>query len=398
MIKVILDADTIRMPLTGIGRYTQALCRELSMHPDLAELRVLRSGTLQAAESGLMPKRAGMVLGGKVWLRQFASRLTLAARLYRGWLAWRTSRVLAAGDVGAVLHGPNYTVPAVGYDGPIVVTIHDLSIYDWADCHPKARTDSMRRAIPLALKRATMIITDSEFNRQEIIQRFGIEPERIVSVPLACDSVYHPRSRESLADRLASYGLSPQGYGLFVGTVEPRKNLLTLLEVWRDLPEALRYNCPLVVVGGAGWHSSREHALIREGVDAGWVRYPGYVSEEDLPWIYAGSRLFCFPSFYEGFGLPVLEAMASGVPVISSDAASLPEVGGVAVRYVSSSDSAGWRRAVTEVLLDPVLRAHMSALGLERAARFSWRQTADDTMAVYAAAVARHARARQVAP
>lgn len=398
MIKIILDADSIRMPLTGIGRYTQALCRELSVHPGVAELRVLRSGTLLAAESGLLPQRPGVVGGGKAWLRQFASRLTLAARLYRGWLAWRTSRALTAGAAGVVLHGPNYTVPAVGYDGPIVITIHDLSIYDWAECHPRARIDSMQRAIPLALEKATMIITDAEFNRQEIIRRFGIEAERIVSVPLACDPVYHPRSQESLAVRLAGYGLSPQAYGLFVGTVEPRKNLLTLLEAWRDLPEALRSDCPLVVVGGAGWQSSREHALIREGVDAAWVRYPGYVSEEDLPWIYAGARLFCFPSFYEGFGLPVLEAMASGVPVISSDAASLPEVGGVAVRYVSPDDGAGWRRAVTEVLLDPVLRANMSALGLERAARFSWRQTADDTMAVYAAAVARHTRARQVAP
>ena len=397
MIKVILDTDTIRMPLTGIGRYTQALCRELSVHPDVAELRVLKSGTLQAAESELL-QRAGVIRDGNAWLRQFVSRLALAARLYRGWLAWRTNRALAAGTAGAVLHGPNYTVPADGYGGPIVVTIHDLSIYDWADCHPKARIDSMRRAIPLALERATMIITDAEFNRQEIIRRFGIRPERIVSVPLACDSVYHPRSQESLAVRLAGYDLSPQGYGLFVGTVEPRKNLLTLLEAWRELPEALRSDYPLVVVGGAGWQSSREHAFIREGVDAGWVRYLGYVSEEDLPWVYAGARLFCFPSFYEGFGLPVLEAMASGVPVISSDAASLPEVGGEAVRYVSPGDGPGWRRAVTEVLRDPELRAHMSAQGLERAAQFSWRQTAENTIAVYAAALVRHAHVRQMAP
>lgn len=156
------------------------------------------------------------------------------------------------------------------------------------------------------------MITDSHYTRQELADYFAWPLERIHAVPLASSPEFHPRSPDALRETLARHGLEPGGYSLFVGTIEPRKNIEALLDAYGRLPLALRQRWPLILTGYHGWRSESIHSRIAQAQQQGWARYLGFAASEDLPLLFAGARLFTFPSHYEGFGLPVLEAMSSG--------------------------------------------------------------------------------------
>ncbi len=177
------------------------------------------------------------------------------------------------------------------------------------------------------------------------------------------------------------------GYTLFAGTIEPRKNLDVLLDAYGLLPLNLRQRWPLVMTGYQGWQSEKLHERIKAASREGWVRYLGYVPAEDLPLLYAGARLFAFPSLYEGFGLPILEAMASGVPVVCSKSSSLPEVAGDAAGMCEAMDVDSLSRLIATGLEDDIWRNSSIEKGLARAAGFSWQRCAEETVAVYREAI-----------
>jgi alpha-1,3-rhamnosyl/mannosyltransferase len=179
----------------------------------------------------------------------------------------------------------------------------------------------------------------------------------------------------------------PGAYTLFTGTVEPRKNIGTLLDAYSRLPAALRGRCPLVVCGYRGWQSDALHRRLEEAQAQGWVKYLGFVSNEMLPLLMAGARLFAYPSVYEGFGLPVLEAMASGVPVVCSNATTLPEVTGGAAAMHEPNDVDTLLVCLQQGLEDGTWRHEARERGLVRADQFSWERCASETMAVYKAVV-----------
>ena len=179
------------------------------------------------------------------------------------------------------------------------------------------------------LDRASALITDSEYTRHELAGYFGWPIERIHAVPLASSVEFCVRHYEDLRLPLARYGLAPGNYSLFVGTIEPRKNIDTLLDAYGRLPVAIRNRWPLILTGYQGWRNEQIRQRIEQAEAEGWARYLGFVPASDLPLLFSGARLFTFPSLYEGFGLPVLEAMSSGVPVVCSNS-SLPEVAGKA--------------------------------------------------------------------
>lgn len=389
--RVIFEADALRHPVTGIGRYVQSLGAALAAHPDM-ELAMMRLGRLQDADVETFHQPLAGV-SGKGWarLRALVARQPLLARAVRHLVARRMTGLLRREGQRAVLHATNCMLPP--HVGPRVVTVHDLSVFDWSACHPQARVVAYQQAIRESVACADMIIANTEFNRAELVARFDLPPDRVAAIPLACAVVFRPRPLEELAAVLSAHGLLPGRYGLFVGTVEPRKNLKTLLLAWRCLPLPLRQQYPLVIAGGAGWRSAEEHELMRVGEQEGWLRYLGYLPECDLPVLYAGARLFCFPSHYEGFGLPVLEAMASGVAVLSSNAACMPEVGGPACRYVAPDDADAWQAAIAELLESDVLCRQLGDAGLLRSRQFSWQRVAEQTAAVYRQAVVHHADA-----
>ena len=242
----------------------------------------------------------------------------------------------------------------------------------------------MQRALPDALRRADFLITDAESVRLEVIRHFDWPAERIAAVALGVDPVFRPRLGADVRPLLRRYGLPENGYTLYVGTIEPRKNLERLLAAYEALPAALRQRWPLVLAGSRGWRSDGIHDRICKGVAAGWVQYLDFVVQDDLPFLYAGARLFAYPSLYEGFGLPPLEAMASGVPVVTSNLSSMPEVVGDAALLVEPQDVPALSAALRRALEDDNWRVSAVDLGLVRAAALTWDRCIDNTVAVYA--------------
>jgi len=281
-----------------------------------------------------------------------------------------------------VFHSPNFFLPPVRTR--TVVTVHDVSHHIYPQFHPPARIDYMQRMLPPSLARADHVITVSESARQDAIAHLGLSPERVTAVALGVSPDMRPHSTEDLAPVLARLGLAAQGYTLFVGTIEPRKNVDGLLTAYALLPEALRQHYPLVLAGSVGWRSQATHAQMERATQAGWLRYLRFVSQADLPALYAGAALFAYPSFYEGFGLPVLEAMASGVPVVTSNVSSLPEVAGDAAWLVEPRDARALADALAHGLQDATWREQARTQGLARAAGFHWQRCVQETLAVYA--------------
>ena len=376
--KIILSIDSVRFPLTGIGRYTFELARHLKEIADIEQLRFLsgyRFASLPESMQSAMPTGLSTRhLRGRL----FKNPLTI--ELYSR-VSPLLKQVALRGYTDHVFHGPNFYIPP--FEGPSVCTFHDLSIFTWAHCHPPERVRYMRTEIAKTLKRADMLITDTDFTRREVAAYFGWSLDKIRVVPLACSEEFRPRCFEELNPILTKHSLTWQGYSLYVGTIEPRKNLEVLLDAYALLPPTIRQQWPLVMVGYKGWRSEQLHARIEAAVKEGWVTYLGFVEADELPLLYAGARVFVFPSLYEGFGLPLLEAMASGIPVVCSNAATLPEVTGDAAAMCDPQDVDGLSELINRALQDESWRKLAIKKGLLQAGRFSWKRCAEETAAVY---------------
>ncbi|WP_099866480.1 glycosyltransferase family 4 protein [Pararhizobium haloflavum] len=377
--RVILSVEAVRYPLTGTGRYAYELSRHLPHVGGIDDLRYFGMGGF--LDSAPEPSDEGSAAVG--WIKRTLQKSNTVVALRQSALDWRRRRALLAHDEH-VFHGPNYYLPP--RQGPNVVTIHDLSIFTMPECHPPARVRYMRKQIRLSLKRATHLITDCDYTKNETAAYFDWPQDRVTAIPLASSDDFRPRDETQTRDVLAELGLEHEGYCLYAGTIEPRKNVMRLLDAYEGLPAAIRTRFPLVLVGHRGWQSEAAHEKIERAVREGWAVYPGYVPNAHLPLLFAGARLFVLPSLYEGFGLPILEAMASGTPVIVSRNSSLPEVAGDAALYVEAEDTAELREAIARGLDDTQWRSDSIRKGLDRAALFSWRRCATETAAVYARA------------
>lgn len=387
---MILATDAIRAPLTGIGRYAFELAQRLPAHPAIGQTRFFSEGRWLdqaylahvAADSRVDGQPAPHRLG----LRSRLASNRLAVRAYQA-LAPRLFGWRLRDEAQALFHSPNYFLPP--FPGRSVATVHDLSHVSYPQFHPVARVDHLNRALPETLQRVDFLITDAESIRQQVIRHFGWPAERIAAVPLGVAPVFRPRSEAEVAPVLQRYGLQPGGYTLYVGTIEPRKNLERLLAAYEVLPAPLRQRWPLVLSGAWGWHSGAIHARMARAAAAGWLHYLDFVSQDNLPLLYAGARLFAYPSLYEGFGLPPLEAMASGVPVVTSNVSSLPEVVGDAALTIDPQDVKALSFALARGLQDNAWRISAVALGLERAAAFTWASCVERTVSIYAKVMAR---------
>lgn len=382
--QVILAVDAIGAPLTGIGRYAFELAQRLPAHAGMEQVRYFSHGRwLNAAD---LIRSATASQGGD---STAANRASLRSRLAGNKLAVRAFHAVTPhffrwrlrDDTNSLFHSPNYFLPP--FSGCSVATIHDLSHIFLPQFHPAARVDYLNRALPFTFRQADFLITDAESVRREVIAHFNWPMDRIAAVPLGVAPDFYPRPVIDLVSVLQHYGLIPGGYTLYVGTIEPRKNLERLLIAYESLPVQVRQRWPLVLAGARGWQSGALHNRIGRGAAAGWVRYLEYVPQHDLPLVYAGARLFAYPSLYEGFGLPPLEAMASGVPVVTSNVSSLPEVVGGAALTIDPLDISALSAALARGLEDETWRALAVSLGLERAAVLTWAGCVDKTVAIY---------------
>lgn len=373
--KVILSVDSVKFPLTGIGRYNFELAKQLQLQNDL-ELLYFANGKIIAE----LPAPKQTMSEKNAWLRNHLRKNNLAIKAYQLLSGIRNHYALQD-HKDVIFHGPGFYLPQ--FNGPSVATFHDLSIFTHTQYHPPERVRYMQRELNLTLQRASMLITDSEYTRQELASYFGYPLDKIRTISLACSDDFHPREAADSASVLARLGLVHGGYTLYAGTIEPRKNIEALLDAYSTLPDAIRQRWPLVLAGYHGWQSEQLHGRINAAANAGWVHYLGYVADEDLPHLFAGAHLFCFPSHYEGFGLPVLEAMASGVPVICSNASSLPEVAGDSALMFKPTDVDMLRQLIVIGLEDEVWRESAKQKGLMQASTFSWQRCAKETVAVY---------------
>ncbi|MDR1922647.1 MAG: glycosyltransferase family 4 protein [Candidatus Adiutrix sp.] len=383
--KVIFNIETVTYPLTGIGRYAYELGRALERSGRLENLMLWREYGPSYAWPDLteVSSRPGNSLKGR--LRNGLRNIGWAAKGY-----FRLKHLLMAKALNKhhdhLYHSPNFYLPP--FVGPKVVSVHDLSFIAHPECHPAYRVTIMNDVLGQIQKLAQHIITISEFSKKEIAGTLGWPLDGITVTPLAAADVFHPRAAEALAPLLADYDLTPNSYSLFVGTIEPRKNIAVMLDAYECLPEYLRNRYPLVVSGFEGWLSGPLRGRLNRLARQGWLRYRGFLPSAHLPLLMAGARLFLFPSFYEGFGLPPLEAMQSGVPVIVSNKASLPEVVGQAAPKLDPGDVESWAEWIRRALEDEAWRREAVELGLRQAAGFSWDKCASKTLSAYDAALA----------
>ena len=373
--KVILSIDSVKFPLTGIGRYNYELAKQLQLQDDLELLFYANNRLLTDLPTNELAKPRK-----NEWLHNQLAKSNLAINAYQ-LLSTIKNQYSLHGHQNAVFHGTGFYLPQ--FNGSSVATFHDLSIFTHAQYHPPERVRFMQQELSLTLQRASMLITDSEYTRLELASYFGYPLEKIRAISLACSDDFHPREAADSASVLARLGLVHGGYTLYAGTIEPRKNIEALLDAYSALPDAIRQRWPLILAGYHGWQSERLHVRINAAENAGWARYLGYVADKDLPHLFAGAHLFFFPSHYEGFGLPVLEAMASGVPVVCSNTSSLPEVAGGAALMFNPEDTDVLRQLILKGLEDVAWRGVAKQKGLMQASTFSWQRCAEETVVVY---------------
>ncbi|MDR7155055.1 alpha-1,3-rhamnosyl/mannosyltransferase [Sphingobium xenophagum] len=368
-LRLILSVEALEPRLSGIGRYSWELAQRLPLMDDVEKIRFYRNGEWIVDPASLLVDRAG------------GPRRHIVYRWLRKHSKWARNVRDASVMRSHLFHGPNYFLPPRGEGG--VITVHDLSIFRYPETHPAARLRQFERYFRLSVERAAHIITDTETTRAEVASFLAIDPAMVTAVPLAASPDFHPRTDAAIAPTLARYDLMPQGYALCVSTVEPRKRIAELLFAWEKLPPSVRNRWPLMVTGGAGWLSDVVKERMIKGAREGWVRYLGFVPDADLPLLYAGAALFVYPSVYEGFGLPPVEAMASGVPVVVADASCLPEVTGGAAMLVAPEDIDAFASRLEQALVDDGWREQARTAGLRVASGYSWDRCARETMDVY---------------
>lgn len=278
---------------------------------------------------------------------------------------------------------------ALAFAGPVassipwIATVYDLSFVRYPHSFHRANRIYLTWAVRHAVRHARRIIAISASTRRDLIERFGAAPERVVVVYCGADPAFTAvRHEPAIAELRTRYNL-PAKMILHVGTIEPRKNLVRLIHAFARAKRAAHLPHQLVLVGARGWKYAEVDAAIEHAGVTNEVRLVGYVPQAELPLWYQAADLFVYPSLYEGFGLPPLDAMASGVPVITSNAASLPEVAGDAALQIEPTDLAALTDAIVRVLTEPHLRAQMVERGMRQAQRFSWAQAGQATMTLY---------------
>jgi glycosyltransferase involved in cell wall biosynthesis len=351
-VTIALDATPLTVSTGGVGRYTLELARALASEYPEDQYWLLSDQTFRSPP-GLSNLHANLHIGNGP--RNPAERK---------WWAWGLNREMARREV-ELFHGTDFSVPYVPLR-PSVMTLHDLS--PWLDPDWHAGSSRVRRRTPRLLRMglATMVITPTETVRRAAIERFQLAPDRVVAVPLAAGGLFEPP---------ASPAAKPRGnpYFIFVGTCEPRKNVGRLLDAWREVRKTVAID--LVLVG-------RNHTPAEER----GLRVLGEVADSDLAALYAGALACVYPSLYEGFGLPVLEAMQCGALVIVSCDPAILEVSDDAAIHVDAEDTAALVEAMRAAVMNPRAFDDLRQRALARAAQFSWQKTARLTRQVYESA------------
>ena len=376
-LRIGIDYTAAARETAGIGRYARELINAV------LKLDTRNSYVLMTGSAGL----------GAAWTRQKAKLLQLSSPehltirslpLTDDWLAriWQRLRVpfpaeLITGRVD-LFYSPNFILPPLLPKTPSLLTIHDLSFMRYPETFPEKLRAYLENAVPRSVNRATHIVADSEATRQDLISLLGVAPEKITPLLLGVSSRFKPLEEEHERQQLRNrYGIAERPYILALGTVQPRKNYVRLMQALDPIAEKL--NVDLVIAGRPAWLSE---AILEEAANRSFVKMLGFTDDADLPALYRQSAVFAFPSLYEGFGLPPLEAMACGTPVIASSASSVPEAVGQAGLLIDPLDMQAWTTAIEQVLEDSDLRIRLISSGLAHSNQFTWERAAKQWLAL----------------
>ena len=289
-----------------------------------------------------------------------------------------------------LFHSPDFVMPPVRAARSIL-TVHDLAFLLYPECAHASLRAYLERTVPRSVQRADYVVADSENTRNDVICLLGVPPERVTVVPGGVDPAFQPVTDPArLAALRQTIGLDETTpYILFIGVIEPRKNLVGLIEAFDILKDRRPLPHKLVVAGRRGWLSDSTMERAERSKYRRDIVFTGFIPDGELPTLYSAAEAFAFPSHYEGFGLPVLEAMACGTPVVASRASSLPEIVGDAGMQVDPDDPERLASALELLALNPEMRADFRARGLERASTFTWDAAAKVMLDVYRKVAAR---------
>jgi glycosyltransferase involved in cell wall biosynthesis len=360
----LLSADTSYRS-AGVSRYVHSL---------LSYLPQVDSAISYCAFLGPgLPEYAGWRTSRSLWTTGSPPARVLWEQLVQPWAARRQALDL--------LHAPVNIGPLMA-PCPLIVTVHDLSFRHFPHLFRPARRLYQEKLTRATVQRAASVIAVSQSTRDDIVQSMDIPLERITVIPNGVDAEMRPMEEKAVAELRRRYQL-PEHFVLSLSTLEPRKNLELLLEAYASLVHRGMIGHKLVIAGGKGWYYATIFASVERLGLSDRVIFPGFVPEGDKPLWYSAADLFVYPSLYEGFGLPPLEAMACGTPVVVAATSSLPEVVGDAGLYIDPHDPSDLACTMAALLHDSGRRHKLREAGLEQASRFSWRKTAVQTARLY---------------
>ena len=369
MTRILLDVTSALKQSAGIGRYTRGLVDALAEHfPDLPVVLVATRDAPPPPSRWPYPLR----------------RLPFNERL--GVILWQRLRVPFPADwlLGRadVFHSPDFVLPPLART-PGIVTVHDLSFMVYPQYAVPGLEFYLRGAVPRSVRRARLVLADSQNTRRDLIRFWGTPPEKVRVLYPGISARFRPVEDAATLARARMRYVLPERFILSVSRLEPRKNFPTLIRAFEVLKR--KYGVPhhLVIAGGKGWLYEPIYEAADRSPYRDFIYFPGFVEDEDLPALYTLADVFAYPSFYEGFGFPPLEAMACGTPVVSADNSSLPEVVGDAGILLPAEDVEAWADALARVLEDVSLRATLRERGFRQAARFSWEASARALVEIY---------------
>lgn len=363
--KIIIDGISLLSPLTGIGRYTYEISKQLRDKNDfeISYFYGYFSKELQEPSQKTSVKLLKSLVLKISFIKKLARKiLTISSKIFSPTydLYWQPSFI------------PNSGIKAK----KIVTTVHDFSFILHKEFQPKESSKYFEDCFLKNIYKSDIIITGSNYSKKEILERLGFKDEKV-------KVIYHGINHDlfKIYDDLELSFELPKKFILSVGSIEPRKNLIGLLSAYNLLSSDIKEEYKLVLAGFKGWQNSEIMSIIEQNREN--IIYLGFISDEELAKVYNIASCFVFASFYEGFGLPVLEAMACGTPVVCSSSSSIPEVGGDAVIYCNPNDIEDIKHKIELVLSDEKLQREMIAKGLERAKEFSWEKSASEHIKLF---------------
>jgi glycosyltransferase involved in cell wall biosynthesis len=365
-VRIVIDYTPAVHQGAGIGRHTRGLVSALAPHATGHDVTLLVFGRPPDRQTPVAPPGASVrvVPLPNRWLTLGWHRLGLPLPVE--WLSGPAD----------LYHASDFVLPPVR-NARSLLTVHDLSFLTAPDCADAGLRAYLSRVVPRSVARASHVLADSESTRRDLIHLLGVPPDRVTVVYPGVEARFQPEQDAATLARVRQrYAIGDGPFVLGVGTLEPRKNWPALIRAWTRLRQAGGLPHRLVIAGGKGWLVEGIFAAAQASPYRNDLLFTGFVDDADLPALYAAADVFAFPSRYEGFGIPVVEALACGTPVVCANNSSLPEAAGNAALLVAADDDTALAAALQRVIKDQALRRRLRAAGLAQAARFTWQSAA----------------------